>query len=138
MAIAGRSYAVTGAGGFIGGAICGRLSAGGAEVGGVDGDPALESRVTATGARFAAADITDPASITAALERAEVVIHTAAYVREWGEMEEFIPVNVGGTVNVLDAAEAVGAERVVHISSVVVYGYDAGGELDESAHRRAV
>ena len=39
-------------------------------------------------------------------EGAELVVHTAAYVREWGEMEEFIEVNVRGTVNVLDAAEA--------------------------------
>ena len=48
-------------------------------------------------------------------------------------MEEFIAVNVRGTVNVLDAAEAAGAERVVHLSSVVVYGYADEGDQDESA-----
>ena len=47
-------------------------------------------------------------------------------------------VNVGGTVNVLDAAEAAGAERVVHLSSVVVYGYDDPADQDETAHRRTV
>lgn len=51
-------------------------------------------------------------------------------------MREFIRVNVGGTAAVLDAAEAAGSERVVHVSSVVVYGYDDAGEQDESAQLR--
>ena len=134
----GRRVAVTGAGGFIGAATCARLSSEGAEVIGVDIDPALEARVADSTREFRAADIADHRAIGAALEGAELVVHTAAYVREWGTMEEFIPVNVRGTVNVLDAAEAAGAERVVHLSSVVVYGYAAPNELDESASRRQV
>jgi 2-alkyl-3-oxoalkanoate reductase len=51
-------------------------------------------------------------------------------------MEDFVQVNVGGTANVLDAAELTGAERVLHISSVVVYGYHDPSEQDEAAHRR--
>ena len=58
-------------------------------------------------------------------------MHTAAYVREWGAMEEFVRVNVGGTAKVLDAAEAAGADRVLHLSSVVTYGYESGGEQSE-------
>ncbi len=38
----------------------------------------------------------------------------------------------------LDAAEAAGAERVVHLSSVVVYGYEDERHQDEGAYRRAV
>jgi nucleoside-diphosphate-sugar epimerase len=136
--ISGRRAAVTGAGGFIGSATCRRLAAEGAEVVAVDIDPSLEPRVAESGAEFRTADIADPASIARALADAELVVHTAAHVREWGSMEEFIPVNVRGTVNVLDAADAAGAQRVVHLSSVVVYGYTAEGELDESASRRAV
>ncbi len=45
-------------------------------------------------------------------------------------------VNVGGTATVLDAARAAGAERAVHISSVVVYGYDDPSHQDEGAHLR--
>ena len=51
-------------------------------------------------------------------------------------MSEFVRVNVGGTASVLEAASAAGAERVVHVSSVVVYGYDAPGQQDESAFVR--
>ena len=89
-------------------------------------------------AEWRLADVSDPTGIAAALEGVELVVHTAAYVREWGEMEEFIRVNVQGTVNVLDAAEAAGAERVIHLSSVVVYGYEDEREQDESAFRRSV
>lgn len=131
-----RKAAVTGAGGFIGSAICRALVADGATVTGLDVDPGAEQRVLACGAGFAVADVTDRAALDRALEGAELVVHTAAYVRDWGTMEEFVRVNVGGTVNVLDAAEHSGAERVVHISSVVVYGYHHPGEQDEGAFHR--
>lgn len=133
----GRTAAVTGAGGFIGSAICRELVAGGATVTGVEIDPGAAQRVRATGAGFAVADVTDREALDRALEAAELVVHAAAYVRDWGTMEEFVRVNVGGTVNVLDAAEQIGADRVVHISSVVVYGYHHPGEQDESAFHRA-
>jgi nucleoside-diphosphate-sugar epimerase len=130
----GRAVAVTGAGGFIGGAICRALAAEGAAVRGIDlvrpaggGAEALE---------FAEADITDAEATAAALEGAELVVHAAAFVREWGEMDDFIRVNVGGTVGVLDAARRAGVKRTVHISSVVVYGYDDPTDQPEDAYRR--
>ena len=132
----GRRAAVTGAGGFIGGAVCRALVREDASVTGADVDPAAAERVRATGAEFAEADITDADALAGALADAELVVHTAAYVRDWGEMEDFVRVNVGGTVAVLDAAEAAGAARVVHVSSVVVYGYHHPGELDEGAFHR--
>jgi nucleoside-diphosphate-sugar epimerase len=133
-----RRAVVTGAGGFIGDAVCRALAAEGSEVVGLDVDPGLASKVQETGARFELADVTEREALDRAFAGADLVIHTAAYVREWGEMEDFIRVNVGGTVNVLDAAEDAGVERVVHLSSVVVYGYAEEGEQDESAHRRNV
>jgi nucleoside-diphosphate-sugar epimerase len=132
----GRRAAVTGAGGFIGGAVCRALAAEGASVTGVDIDGGAATRVRAAGAEFAQADVTDGAVLERAFEGTELVVHTAAYVRDWGAMEEFIRVNAGGTVAVLDAADAAGAERVVHLSSVVVYGYHHPGELDEAAFHR--
>lgn len=135
--ISGRLVAVTGAGGFIGAAVCRRLATEGATVRGVEVDPAREGAVRETGADFVYADVTDPESIGPALEGAELVVHTAAYVREWGEMAEFVRVNVGGTAGVLDAAEAAGAKRVLHLSSVVTYGYESPGEQEEDIHLRA-
>jgi nucleoside-diphosphate-sugar epimerase len=133
----GRRVAVTGAGGFIGNAVTARLAREGAVVSGLDVSEASADRIAAAGAEPVVADVTERASLDAALEGIELVVHAAAFVHEWGEMEDFVRVNVGGTVNVLDAAQAAGTDRIVHISSVVVYGYDHPGEQDEEAHRRA-
>ncbi|MGZ5337233.1 MAG: NAD-dependent epimerase/dehydratase family protein [Solirubrobacterales bacterium] len=131
-----KRAAVTGGAGFIGAAVSRRLVAEGCAVTGLEVDPALAPRVEETGASFAHADITDRAALDRALEGVQLVVHTAAYVREWGEMAEFMRVNVGGTANLMDAAASAAVGRVVHLSSVVVYGYDDDGEQDESAHRR--
>jgi nucleoside-diphosphate-sugar epimerase len=136
--LSGRRVAVTGAGGFIGSAVCRALKAAGSEPIGIEIAPALAERVQAAGAEPRIADVADREGTIAALEGAELVVHTAAFVREWGPMEDFIKVNVEGTANVLDGAEAAGAERVVHISSVVVYGYADERHQDESAFRRNV
>jgi nucleoside-diphosphate-sugar epimerase len=136
--IEGRRAAVTGAAGFIGAAVCRRLAREGAEVIGIEVNPEMAAMVRAAGIESRVADVADAQATVRALSDAEIVVHTAALVREWGSMHDFIPVNVRGTVNVLDAADAAGAERVVHLSTVAVYGYEAEGELDESAFHRTV
>jgi nucleoside-diphosphate-sugar epimerase len=133
----GQRVAVTGAAGFIGSAVARALTAEGADVIGIEVSPELEARVREAGADPRVADVSDRGAIREALADVDAVIHTAAFVREWGAMEDFIRVNVQGTANVLDAAEAAGA-RVVQISSVVVYGYTDDSQQDESAFRRNV
>jgi nucleoside-diphosphate-sugar epimerase len=134
--------AVTGAGGFIGEATCRGLVERGAEVVGLEIDEARGERVAASGAGFAVCDVAaDPGDgrsaeqVLAAIEP-DHVVHTAAHVREWGDMDDFVRVNVGGTRNVLDAASRAGAGRVVHVSSVVVYGYDDPSEQDDDVFHR--
>ena len=131
----GRTIAVTGAGGFVGGALTAALVRAGADVRGIDTAPAGLERVAAAGATPVRADVTDLVGLREALAGSTHVVHTAALVHEWCEMAEFVRVNVGGTRNVL--AAAADAERVVHVSSVVVYGYDDAREQDETAPRRA-
>lgn len=125
--------AVTGAGGFIGAAVCRRLVAGGAAVTGLD-LPAAAERVRATGAEFAACDVSDAAAVAAALGGAPHVVHTAAIVSDWGPMEAFVRVNVEGTRNVLDAARD--AQRVVHVSSVAIWGHDFDEDVHEDSEPR--
>lgn len=133
----GRRAAVTGAAGFIGGALARRLRAEGAEVVGIDVAEDRDGALSAAGIEARRADITDGAALADALAGCDLAFHTAAYVHEWGTMEEFVRVNVGGTASVLDAATGAGVERVVHVSSVVVYGYDNPGVQDERSHLRS-
>jgi nucleoside-diphosphate-sugar epimerase len=132
----GRTAAVTGAGGFIGATTVRELAAEGAEVTGIDVNPAAGERVRELGGIFVQADVTDRAALERALEGLELLVHTAACVTDHGDMEDFVEVNVRGTVNVLDAAHEAGVERVVHISSVVVYGYDNPSSHHEEAFHR--
>ena len=122
--------AVTGAG-FIGTAMCRRLVEEGHEVVGIDIDPAAAARVTATGAQFRRADVSDRGAVRGALAGAELVVHTAALLPGSGGMSDSVRVNVGGTENVCVAARDLGVERVVHLSSVAAWGYGFGSDITE-------
>src|SRR5438034_9677911 len=68
-----------------------------------------------------AGDVTDAASVRAAVEGCDAVVHTAALVSlRRGDEERLHAVNVGGTGTVIDAALDVGADPVVHVSSFTV------------------
>jgi 2-alkyl-3-oxoalkanoate reductase len=114
------TIAVTGAAGFIGGALCARLRADGHAVIGVDVAGDVDRR----------ADVADPSSTIAALAGADAVIHAAAIVGETGRMADHVRVNVGGTRNVLDAAAG---RRVVVLTSVAIWGYEFTREVREDS-----
>src|SRR5207249_1489166 len=78
----------------------------------------------------------DADTMAAAVRGARRVYHLAAVVGDWGEDDAFSRINVGGTRNVLDAAATHGVERVVMVSSIVVYGSQLRtGPCDEDAPR---
>lgn len=106
---------------------------------GIDREAAAGPKVEEAGAEFALADLTDRAALRDAMGAGiDAAVHTAALVGDWMTMEDATAVNVGGTANLLDAAEAAGARRVVHLSSVVVYGFEARGEPREDVPLRTV
>jgi nucleoside-diphosphate-sugar epimerase len=123
---------VTGASGFLGGAIARRLRADGHAVVTLQRSPAPE--LEALGIRVARGDIADPAAVHAAAAGCEVVFHVAAKAGHWGPYAEYHAANVLGTQAVIDACRAHGIGRLVHTStpSVVHAGGDLEG-IDESA-----
>ncbi len=125
------AVAVTGAGGFIGGAMSRRLLAEGHEVIGIDVDPAAAARVTETGAQFRRADTSDRGAVRGALQGADLVVHTAALLPGNASMADAVRVNVGGTENVCIAARDAGVKRLVHLSSVAAWGYDFKTDITE-------
>ena len=132
-----RRIAVTGASGFIGSAVCRRLAEDGNVVVAIDLSDGARVSVEEAGGTFVTADILDRQRLAEAFEGCSAVINTAAMVGDWGPMEDYIEVNVRGTLSVLDAAEAAGVERVVHLASVAGWGYEFADDLPEDAHLRA-
>ena len=102
---------VTGAEGFIGRALAGRLRSDGWEVAGVDLVAVPERGVVA-------GDVTEPGPWQRAAAGTDVVFHTAAIVSNAHDLDASWRVNVVGTRRALDAAVAAGARRFVHLSSV--------------------
>ncbi|MFK7990935.1 MAG: NAD-dependent epimerase/dehydratase family protein [Sandaracinaceae bacterium] len=124
MNIEGKTVAVTGVGGFIGGRVAARLASMGARVRGVDLDPDAVSRASRAGVEAEQGDITSKACMARLVEGADLVVHTAACVREGGRYALFDRINVGGTRCVADACRAARVAQLVHLSSVMVYGFD--------------
>jgi farnesol dehydrogenase len=88
------------------------------------------------GVELAEGDVTDAASVRRAAEGCEAVVHAAALVKILAPAAEFDRVNVGGLQNVLAAAAAAGAAKVVYVSTFMALGPSEaapGGVLDESA-----
>lgn len=127
---------VTGAAGFIGSHLAGRLITDGHDVVGLDdlSDGALANLDRASGMRFVRADLRDGDAVRSAVSGCEVVFHQGAkrsVPRSINEPELFTEVNVRGTLNVLLAARDADA-RVVSASSSSVYGDQQRFPLVES------
>lgn len=126
---------VTGAAGFVGLNIVRRLAEEGAAVVALarrapDADTERFLAPVAGRVRFAEGDVRDREGLAALVAREGVrrIVHGAAVTSAEAEREDpagFVDVNLGGTVNVLEAARRAGAERVVLISSSAVYGAPA-------------
>ncbi|MEV7072074.1 NAD-dependent epimerase/dehydratase family protein [Streptomyces sp. NPDC093990] len=115
---------LTGATGFVGGAVLDRLLRDRAD--GRDLEVrALVRRVPAEGreqpgVQWRRADLADPGSFEGAASGADVLVHLAARVD--GTEQECERTNIGGTRAVVEEARRAGVRRIVHLSTAAVYG----------------
>ena len=84
------------------------------------------------------ADVRDSDAVTAACDGARFIFHLAAMYRFWApRVKDFYDVNVGGALNILEAARRTGCERVVYTSTVGVLGLEGaarGEAADETCY----
>lgn len=125
---------VTGASGFLGGALVRRLVRDG------EHDVSILVRRTSRLADLGAAvdrvevvygDLADQQSLIRATRGIDIVFHSAARVDERGTREQFWDENVRATERLLESARCGGASRFVFISSPsALMDYDGGDQLD--------
>jgi dihydroflavonol-4-reductase len=129
---------VTGATGFVGAVLMPRLvEKYGTEA--VDafvlpGDPIPETWRDAGVKRFTG-DISDAATVAAAIRGHSHVVHLAGFISYWkGEEAQLEAVNETGARSVVEGCLVAGVERLIHISSVGAVGFHKDGTpADETA-----
>ncbi|TVQ92552.1 MAG: NAD-dependent epimerase/dehydratase family protein [Deltaproteobacteria bacterium] len=114
---------VTGGGGFLGRRIVELLIEQGHDVSFLARGHYPE--VEALGARGFQIDLADRSALDEAVDGVDVIFHVAAKAGVWGDRESFYKINVDGTRNLLDAAEAAKVPRFVYTSTPSVVSYDS-------------
>jgi nucleoside-diphosphate-sugar epimerase len=124
MDISEQKILISGIGGFIGLRVAELAIAQGMTVRGLQHSLDKAKKAQKLGAEVIVGSITDPATAEIACRGVDIVLHTAAKVTEGGSLDEFREVNVGGTLNMALAAKKAGVKTFVHLSSVMVYGFN--------------
>jgi predicted dehydrogenase/nucleoside-diphosphate-sugar epimerase len=129
--VSGRPVLVTGGTGFIGGRLVEKLVLEhGARVRVLVRDFARACRIARCDVELIGGDVTDAAAVARAARGCAAIFHCAYGNR--GSAEEQRAVNAGGTETVVRCALEAGVSRLVHVSTISVYGRLADGDLDEA------
>ncbi len=138
-----KKVLVTGAGGFIGSHLVERLAELGARVRALVrynsrndwGLLELLPTLAKDHLEVVAGDVTDPFGTARMMAGCEVIFHLAALIAipySYIAPSQFVAVNCGGTLNLLEAARQQGVERFVHTSTSETYGTAQYTPIDEN------
>ena len=123
---------VTGAAGFLGGHLVDMLIERGDDVRAMVRPVEDASRLRSLpGVEVVYGDLTNVNSLKRAVQGVQRVYHTAARTGPWGPEDSYWQTNVQGLANLIHAAMAADVERIVHTSSITVYGHHLHGIVTE-------
>ena len=118
MPLSGQQVLVTGATGFLGGTLALKLADQGARVRALVRSP-KKAQYLRSDIEVAHGDITDAEAVSRAVDGCSVVYHVAA---AFDDVKTQLAVNLNGTRNIATAAGEAGVKRLVHVSTIAVYG----------------
>lgn len=127
-----KKLVITGIGGFIGLRMAERAMAAGMEVCGVDVSVEAAARAQNLGINVIVTDINNRQILAQMCKSADVVFHTAAVVAEDGPRELYERVNNDGTRSIAEVAVEAGVKHFVHLSSIMVYGFNYPNRVCET------
>jgi nucleoside-diphosphate-sugar epimerase len=124
---------VTGAAGFVGGHLVDMLIKRGDEVRALVRPVEEVSHLrTLPGVEIMYGDLTDVTSLRRAVQGVQHVYHIAAKTGPWGPERVYQATNVQGVADLIFAAMDAGVQRIVHTSSITVYGHHLRGIVTEN------
>lgn len=112
---------ITGATGFLGGALARRLQAEGWDVVGVGRNELAGGVLANGGIRFVALDLANADAVRTVCAGQDFVFHCAARSSPWGRVRDFERDNVTATENVIAGCVAGGVRRLIHVSTPSIY-----------------
>jgi len=131
-ALAGKRVLITGATGFIGGRLAERLVLEhGAEVRALVRNLAAAARLARFPVTVLHGDVTSVPDLATAIQGCDAVFHCAYGTKGSQKLRAWV--NREGTRRVIEASRVARVRRVVHLSTLMVYGQTADGDLDETA-----
>ena len=131
---------LTGGAGFIGGSVSRQLRARGDDVVAVVRDPEGAAKLRELGCDVRPGDLSSLEALAGGMRDCDGVVHLAGSYRVGipkREHPEMYDANVGATYRVLRAAIHAGVPRIVHVSTVNVFG-DTRGRIVDETYRRDV
>lgn len=120
-------HVIFGGDGFVGRHLAPKLLADGAEV--VVADIVKSDLKHYRSARFVKCDVTDPASVEAVGLKADDMVYNLSAkmlspIQTRAKRHDFFfPVNYYGTLHIIEAMDAVGAAKLVHFTTDMIYGH---------------
>lgn len=128
--LAEKTVFVTGATGFLGGALVRKLAADGALVKALArSEEKAQPLLPLKNVEVVYGDINDIRQMRAAIAGSTFVFHVAAMTR--GKLDHQLETNVGGTHNIATAAAENDVQRLIHVSTIATYGYGVRGIVTE-------
>lgn len=123
---------VTGAAGFLGGHLVDMLLERGDEVRAMVRPVEDASRLRKLdGVEVVLGDLVDRDSLGRAVQGTQRVYNVAAKTGPWGLEKDYNAVNVWGVADLITASMDAGVQRIVHTSSITVYGHHLKGIVTE-------
>jgi nucleoside-diphosphate-sugar epimerase len=120
--MAGTNVLITGATGLVGRHFARRAAEAGYNVQAMVRPGSDREVLAGMNVQFVEADLAEPETLPAAVAEADVVVHAAAHVGDWGPAEKYRAINVVALEHLLYAVGRQGRlRRWIHISSLGVY-----------------
>ncbi|WP_350431236.1 2-alkyl-3-oxoalkanoate reductase [Shewanella sp. H8] len=132
LALSVNKVFVTGAGGFLGLAVCQRLLTAGIQVVGYARSD--YPRLVELGVDMRQGDISDYDSVKQAMHGCDLIFHVASKAGVWGNKQSYYSPNVDGADNIINACKELNIQNLIYTStpSVTFAGQDENG-INESA-----
>ncbi|MFM2060658.1 MAG: hypothetical protein RLZZ507_328 [Cyanobacteriota bacterium] len=132
MNLNNKTILITGTDEFIGLRAAELAIAQGLKVRGLQTSSVNDKNLQNLGVEIIVGSITDEKIAQKACQGVDIILHTAQLAEEAGELKHFREINVNGTLNIAKAAKQAGVKTFVHLSTVLVYGFNYANNITET------